>query len=97
MAQYGIQPGDRGTLVTHWSEDGLMEGRFIPKEAPSPASGAAQFLSDGGVTLVTVSPSERQMTIYPTDTRPHSESFLGPKYSKIRSIVIPADVEGLSD
>lgn len=93
MAQYGIQPGDRGTLMTHWSEDGIIEGRFIPKEAPSLASGAAQFLSDGGVTLVNVSPSERQMTIYPTDTRPNSESFLGPKYSKIRSIIMPADVD----
>ncbi|WP_354191606.1 Shedu immune nuclease family protein [Arthrobacter sp. UYCu712] len=42
--------------------------------------------------LIEVNPAEGNLTLYPTDTRPRSGSFLGPKYSKIRSLVIPADV-----
>lgn len=90
MAQFGMQPGDRGTLEVRTTEKGLIEGYFLPKGAPASGTAAANLSS--GVKLIEVNPAEGNVTLYPTDTRPRSGSFLGPKYSKIRSLVIPADI-----
>lgn len=96
MGRFGIDPGERGTLDIHRTQKGRIEGYFIPKEAPVPGSAAAALLSSG-VRLIKASPSKGHLTIYPTDTRPWSDGFLGPKYSKIKSLVIPADVEPDAD
>lgn len=91
-----MEPGGRGALNVRTTENGLIEGYFLPAEAPAPGTAAADRLSSG-VRLIEVSPSGGHLKIYPTDTRPWSDDFLGPKYSKIKSLVIAADVEADAD
>jgi hypothetical protein len=92
MARFGREPGDRGTLDTRTTRRGLIQGFFIPKESPAPGTDAAVRLG-AGVRLIEASPPRRQLKIYPTDTRPWSDDFLGPKYSKITTIILPAEVD----
>ncbi|WP_194944133.1 Shedu immune nuclease family protein [Aeromicrobium sp. S22] len=94
MARFGLQPGDRGKLESQWTSQGLIQGFFIPKERPAPGTSAADRAA-AGVKLIEADPANRQLTLYPTDTRPRSEDFLGPKYAKISAIVLP--FEGQSD
>lgn len=91
MARFGREPGDRGTLTVRTTGRGAIQGFFVPKESPAPGTDAAGRLASG-VKLIEVSPSRRRLTIYPTDTRPWSANFLGPKYSKIMKLILPADV-----
>ena len=91
-----MDPGDRGTLDIRRTQKGQIEGYFIPKETPAPGSAAAVRLSSG-VRLIEASPFKEYLTVYPTNTRPWSDDFLGPKYAKIRSLVIPADVDPNAD
>lgn len=96
MARFGKVPGERGVLDVRTTEEGLIEGFFNPKEIPSPGTAAADRLS-AGVRLIEASPFEGRLTIYPTNTRHWSDGFLGPKYSKIKSIIIAAEVEPDAD
>ena len=78
------------------TEIGLIEGYFVPKEAPAPGTAAGDRLSSG-VRIIEASPFDGCLTIYPTDTRPWSDDFLGPKYSKIKSLIISGDVKPDAD
>jgi hypothetical protein len=91
MARFGREPGDRGTLEVRETE-GAIQGYFIPKETPRPGTAAADRLAVG-VLLLEADPSKGELTIYPTDTRPWSDDFLGPKYSKITTLVLPAEID----
>lgn len=91
MARFGREPGERGALDTRTTSEGVIQGFFLPKEIPEPGSEAADRLV-AGVKLFEANPSRGQLTIFPTDTRPWSDDFLGPKYAKITTIIIPADV-----
>ncbi len=92
MARFGGEPGDRGTLDMRTTRRGVIRGYFVPKEPPKPGTKAAHRLA-AGVKLIEADPSKRQVTIYPTDTRAWSDDFLGPKYAKVKAIILPADVE----
>jgi hypothetical protein len=96
MARMGREPGERGTLETRTTRRGLIQGFFTPKETPHPGTEAAERLA-AGVKLIEASPSRDQLAIYPTDTRPWRDEFLGPKYSQIVKMIIPAEVEPLWD
>lgn len=92
MARYGLEPGDRGSLDVRTTYEGVVQGFFVPKEAPAAGTAALARLC-AGVKLIEADPAEGRLTIYPTDTRSWSEDFLGPKYSRIESITLPAEVE----
>lgn len=87
-----MEPGDRGTLDTCTTSRGVSQWFFIPKKSPKPGTAAAARLA-AGVLLLEANPSAGELTIYPTDTRPWSDEFLGPKYSKIATIVLPAEID----
>jgi Domain of unknown function (DUF4263) len=91
MARFGREPGDRGTLAVRETE-GVIQGLFIPRETPRPGSAAAERLA-AGVLLVEADPFNGELAIYPTDTRPWSDDFLGPKYSKITTLVLPTEID----
>jgi hypothetical protein len=74
----------------HTNRRGLIQAFFVPKESPAPGTEAAIRL-EAGVKLFEANPSTGRLTIYPTDTRPWSDEFLGPKYAKITTIVLPAN------
>lgn len=92
MARFGGEPGDRGTLDMHTTRRGVIRGYFVPKATPKPGTKAAKRLA-ARVKLIEADPFQGRVTIYPTDTRAWSDDFLGPKYTKVRSIILPADVE----
>ena len=92
MARFGREPGERGTLDTRTTRRGVIQGYFLPKDTPKPGTEAATRLA-AGVKLVEANPARGRLTIYPTDTRSWSDDFLGPKYEKIKSIILPADVD----
>lgn len=91
-----MAPGDRGTLQTRTTRRGLLQGLFIPKEAPPAGTEAARRLADG-VKLVEVDPAKGELRIFPTDTRSWDRNFLGSKYSKITKITVPIDVDRDAD
>jgi hypothetical protein len=92
MARFGREAGDRGTLDTHTTERGVILGFFLPKETPVPGTDAAERLASG-VKLFEANPAKGQLTIYPTETRPWSDGFLGPKYAKITTIILPINID----
>lgn len=88
MARFGREPGDRGRLDLIADGRGLIQGYFVPKEPPKSGTRAADRLA-AGVKIIEVNSSNGRLTIYPTDTRPWSDDFLGPKYAKIVAITVP--------
>jgi hypothetical protein len=68
-----------------------MQGFFIPKVRPAAGTDAAGRLAVG-VKLIEADPLKAYLTVYPTDTRPWSGDFLGPKYAKITAIIVPVDI-----
>jgi hypothetical protein len=92
MARFGAEPGERGSPDIRTNSDGVTQVYFVPKETPAAGSPAATRLA-AGVKLVEASPSTGRLTMYPTDTRPWSDDFLGLKYSTIEKIVLPAEVD----
>lgn len=92
MARFGAEPGERGSADIRISGDGVTQVYFVPKETPVPGSPAAKRLA-AGVKLLEASQSAERLTIYPTDTRPWSDDFLGPKYRAIESIILPAEID----
>lgn len=96
MARYGMKPGDRGALEVRTLEGGVIQGHFVPKETPDSGT-AAEARASSSALLVEVDLSEGTLVIFPIDTRSWSENFLGPKYSKIRSLVMYVDVEPDAD
>jgi hypothetical protein len=87
-----MEPGERGSLDSRVTGDGSLQGFFIPKDTTTPGSTAAKRL-DAGVKLIEVFPSEGELRIYPTNTRPWDPDFLGPKYEQITTIILPADID----
>lgn len=91
-----MQPGDRGRLDPRVADDGVLQGIFVPREAPTPGSIAAERVA-AGVKLIELIPAEGQIRIFPTDTRSWHQDFLGPKYKKITTIILAADLESDAD
>lgn len=103
MARYGMDPGDRGALQVRLATTGIVQGLFLPKDLPKPGTLAAKHLSNG-VKMLEANPSTGTMSIFPKDTRPWAGGFLGQKYPKITTLVVPTDIddswdvfEGLED
>jgi hypothetical protein len=96
VARFGHEPGERGTLETRVTEDGSILGFFVPSVRPAAGTDAAARLTSG-VKLLEAVPSESRLTIFPTDTRPWSNSFLASKYSQIATLVLPVHVDSDPD
>lgn len=92
MARFGREPGDRGALDVRTTGRGAIQGFFVPRDTPAHGTDAADRLA-AGVKLFEANPATGQLTIYPTDTRSWSDDFLAPKYARITTIIIPAEVE----
>lgn len=92
MARFGAEPGERGSSEIRTNSDGITQVYFVPKTTPDANSPAAARLA-AGVKLLEASPSSGRLVIYPKDTRPWSDDFLGPKYAKIEKVTIPADID----
>lgn len=92
MARFGSEPGERGSLDVRTTADGVIQGFFVPKATPDPGTDASDRLA-AGVMLLEADPRKGQLRIYPADTRSWSDDFLGPKYAKIDTIILPADVD----
>lgn len=90
MARYGFEPGDRGSLRVDEASDGVMHAYFVPRETPTTGTPAADRLA-AGVKLLKADPNASMLTIYPTDTRPWSDDFLGPKYRNLTTISLPLE------
>jgi hypothetical protein len=91
-----MRPGDRGSLDTRTTPEGVVQGYFIPKESPRAGTEAARRLA-AGVKLVEADPATSELVIYPTDTRSWDRNFLGPKYEQVTKIVLPCEVDEYFD
>ncbi len=91
-----MKPGDRGTLDSRVTEDGVLQGLFFPKQSPKPGTAAAERVA-AGVKLIELRPSEGEIRIFPIDTRSWDPNFLGPKYEKISTIILEVDLEPDAD
>ena len=88
-------PGSRGIFDTEESRSGVVRGWFVPKEAPGPHT----YGTKHGLTKVTVTeldPKKDELRLFPTDTRPWNDNFLGPKYPQIRKITLDVEVDELT-
>lgn len=92
MARFGAEPGERGSSDIRTNDEEVTEVYFVPKETPESGSPAAARLA-AGARLIEANPATGLLTIYPIDTRPWSEDFLGPKYGRIEKIVLPVEVD----
>lgn len=92
MARFGKEAGERGSLDVRVESNGVIRGFFVPTDAPAYGTKAAERLAVG-VKMLEVEPAKGRLSIYPTDTRSWSDSFLGPKYEKITTIVLPVDAD----
>lgn len=95
MAQFGTQPGERGYLEIQTSADGSLGVFFVPRELPTAGSDAEKRLA-AGVKLVEIDLAADELRLYPTDTRPWADDYLGPKYAKIRTIILHDLVGGMA-
>jgi hypothetical protein len=91
MARFGREAEDRGDLDIRESEQGVIQGFFLPRIVPRPESDATRRLADG-VMLFEAKPAIDQLAIYPTNTLPQTDGFLGPKYKQVTTIIIPTDI-----
>lgn len=92
MARFGKETGEGGSFGVQVDGNGVIRGHFAPRDTPEHGTKAAERLAVG-VKLLEVDPAKGRLSIYPTDTRPWSDGFLGPKYEKTTTIVLPADAD----
>lgn len=92
MARFGKEPGERGSLIPQLSRRGVVVGYFEPTDPPG-AGASAAGVGTTGIKLVEVDPQKGQLVMHPLDTRSWSDAFLAPKYSSIKTIVLPVDLD----
>lgn len=88
-------PGSRGIFDTEESRSGVVRGWFVPKEALGPHT----YGTEHGLTKAKVAeldPKKDELRLFPTDTRPWNDNFLGPKYPQIRKITLDVEVDELT-
>lgn len=86
MARFGNDQANNGRLDARTvSEDGHIEGYFIPSEMPHEGSSARRRLTEG-VKLVDFDPALGRVAIHPINTLATSNGYLGPKYDKVRTL-----------
>jgi len=92
MPQVQETPGSRGIFDTEELKGGVVRGWFVPKERPGPDTyGTERHLAK--VKVAELDPTKDELRIFPTDTRPWNDNFLGPKYSQIRQITLDVEVD----
>ena len=97
MARFGLDQSGTGELdIRESASGGVVEGYFIPNVSPDEGTPAAERLAVG-VKLVAYSPEESAIRVFPTNTLEGHDDYLGPKYSRIRTIVVDLDADPYLD
>lgn len=97
MAMHGAANDSRGHLEQdYWDDEGILRGYFVPTSMSDQLPNDDQDLK-ARIKIIEADSVKQQLTIFPIKTEDGMSESLGPKYSQIRQIVFPADLEGAED
>lgn len=97
MAFYWSLDGSRGGLDQDgWDEQGILRGYFVPAKFLDQSPIGDQDLSSR-IKILEADSFKQQLRIFPITTRERMSENLGPKYSQVTQILLPADLDGTED